>query len=454
MIPCVLVVDDDATFRSMLGRVLSRRGFRVDACASAEEALERTANQRVDVVLTDVVMTGMDGLEMLVRLRASNPEIPVVVMSGSAGLDVALRAIREGAHDFLEKPTPEERLVVTLENAVRYSKLARRNEDLERTSAPPLLSGGSARIESLTRIIAKVAPSDGRVLILGENGTGKELVASALHHGSPRSKGPFIKLNCAAVPAELVESELFGHERGAFTGAVQSRRGRFEMAEGGTLFLDEIGDMPAAMQAKLLRVLQEGSFERIGGARPIDVDVRVIAATHRNLPRMVDDGTFREDLYYRLNVVTIEVPPLRDRRDDIAVLAEHFLSSANRKLTFSPNALRALEGHDWPGNVRELSNLVERLAILAEGSSIGATEVEAQLRGARRGPAKTLEPISGEFRALYRAGATYSELVDDAERAILKEALAAHDGNKAATARALHMDRSNFHKKLRQLSIE
>jgi DNA-binding NtrC family response regulator len=305
-------------------------------------------------------------------------------------------------------------------------------------------------MRELRRTIAKVAPSEGRVLIIGENGTGKELVAAAIHKGSARCDAPFVTLNCAAVPAELVESELFGHERGAFTGAVQSRRGRFEQAHGGTLLLDEIGDMPASMQAKLLRVLQEGKLERVGGSRPIDVDVRVIAATHRDLPRLVDTGSFREDLYYRLNVVTIAVPALRERRDDVAPLARHFLAEiAGAKLTFDPGALEALSEHDYPGNVRELRNLVERIAILADGPIVGADRVQQLLRGERR----AAKPPSGAETA-YKADLPLAEQLEDVERRIVRAALDHHEGNKAATARALGVDRSHFHKKLKQLGID
>jgi two-component system nitrogen regulation response regulator NtrX len=468
MKPTVLVVDDDGPYRAMIGRTLTRRNFLVESADSGEIALDRIGAERFDVVLTDVVMPGIDGLELLKRIRQSAPDLPVVVTSGTASLDIALRAIREGAHDFLEKPAPDDRLAVTLENAIRYGRLDRRNRELEadRTDQSELV-GTSAAMEGLRKLIRKVAPSDGRALILGENGTGKELVAAAIHRGSSRASGPFVKLNCAAVPHDLVESELFGHERGAFTGAVQARRGRFEQAEGGTLFLDEIGDMPPAMQSKLLRVLQEGRFERVGGGRTIEVDVRVIAATHRDLGAMVDSGAFREDLYYRLNVVTLPVPPLRERREDVPLLATRFLSEIAPRLSFAPDALALLAEHDWPGNVRELRNLVERVAILAEDDTIGRDDLAAQLRGARRARAPraitddsappatpTTTPSAASSIATYRAGATLSKLLEEAEREIIRAALAHHGGNKAATARALDIDRSHFHKKLRGLGVE
>ncbi|RMG12922.1 MAG: sigma-54-dependent Fis family transcriptional regulator, partial [Deltaproteobacteria bacterium] len=306
--------------------------------------------------------------------------------------------------------------------------------------------------ERLRTLIRKAAPSEGRVLICGENGTGKELVARAIHEGSARRDGPFVKLNCAAVPADLVESELFGHEKGAFTGAIAARKGKFELADTGTLFLDEVGDMPAAMQAKLLRVLQEGTFERVGGTKTFTVDVRVIAATNQDLEAMVAEGTFREDLYYRLNVVPLRTPPLREHPQDIPALAEAFLEEARRRnrrprVVLHPEALDVLQGYDYPGNVRELRNIIERLVILCEGETIDASEVRALLPGGRLSGA----PASG---LLYRPGASLKEMVTEAERAIVLAALDAHDGNMSETARALGLERSHLYKKCRALGIQ
>ncbi|MEZ4337854.1 MAG: sigma-54 dependent transcriptional regulator [Sandaracinaceae bacterium] len=453
----ILLVDDDARVRRVVERMLSPLGHPVVPVGSGEEALTALRRETYALVLTDVSMPGMSGLELIEHMHAEQISIPVVVFSGEATIDRAVRAIQLGAVDFLAKPVERERLEVTIKNALRLSGLAAAHEHLKAKLAAhaPTLVGSSAKMQSLRSMIERVAPTEGRVLILGENGTGKELVAAAIHEGSPRSGKPFVKLNCAAVPENLVESELFGHEKGAFTGAFKSRVGRFEMADGGTLFLDEIGDMPAAMQAKLLRVLQEGAFERVGSEHTIHVDVRVLAATNRDLDEMVDEGTFREDLLYRLNVVTLVVPPLRDRAGDVPELVRYFLgrlaSQGGRHLELSPGALARLEAHEFPGNVRELSNLVERLSILAAGTVVEEDELAMLLRP-RRGGA----PVERAAAAAspYRRGASLRDLLAETERRILLDAIEAHDGSKPDAASALEVEKSHFYKKCRKHGIE
>jgi DNA-binding NtrC family response regulator len=446
----VLVAEDDDAYRQALRRGLERAGFEVVEGANGRQALDIVDLEPVDLVLTDLQMPEVDGLGLLSALRETRPELPVILMSGVGTLETAVKAVRLGATDFLEKPVGFDRLIITLENALALSDLRRRAVTADAGGGAALLGESRAMVE-LRQLIAKVGPTDARILVLGENGTGKELVATALHAASSRRSGPLVKLNCAAVPAELVESELFGHEKGAFTGASRTRRGRFEEASGGTLFLDEVGDMPMAMQAKLLRVLQEGELERVGGGRTIEVDVRVVAATNRDPGRLVAGGSFREDLFYRLNVFTLTVPPLRERLEDVPLLATHFARAtcqrAGRRLvTFTERALDVLRQHDYPGNVRELANRVERLVILTERDSIDADDVQ---RGTSASvPAKSLEG------ARYETGRTLRELLRDAERQILVAAIMRHGGNKSATARALDVDRSHFYKKCAALGID
>jgi DNA-binding NtrC family response regulator len=393
-------------------------------------------------------MPDLDGLAVLERARQTRPGLPVVIMSGHGSIDTVRSAFKLGAFDYLEKPiTEREKLLASVRNALAFSHLAEENAALRRAAGAGQMVGAGAALRRLQDLIRRAAPSEGRVLITGENGTGKELVARAIHDGSRRRDQPFVKLNCAAVPAELIESELFGHERGAFTGAAAARKGRFELADGGTLFLDEVGDMPPAMQAKVLRVLQEGEFERVGGHATLKCDVRVVAATNKDLAAEVAAGRFREDLYYRLNVVPIHVPPLRERKEDVPELAERFLAEATdrngrRPMRFTRDALVALQGHDYPGNVRELRNLVERIAILSDGPEIGAGEVAAALPGGRRARADR-----------YRPGASFKELSEEAEREILAAALEQHGDNMTETARALGLERSHLYKKLKALGV-
>lgn len=448
----ILLVDDEHDVRVALTRVLTRGGYEVEAVSEAKAALDALEGSSFDLLLTDVSMPGMTGLELLEAVRERSSALPAIVMSGAGTIEFAVKALKLGAYDFIEKPVRAERLIATVESCLRYRQLEGVNEQLRgELGVGQELLGESAAMQELRKIISRIAPTEGRVLILGENGTGKELAAAAVHAGSPRCDKPFVKLNCSAVPRDLVESELFGHEKGAFTGAISSRRGRFELADGGTLFLDEIGDMPAEMQVKLLRVLQEGTFERVGGTRTFAVDVRVVAATNRDLPEMVEQGGFREDLYYRLNVVTLRTPPLRERADDIPLLAEHFLKQTaarnrRRDLRFDPAALAVLKQHAYPGNVRELSNIVERMGILTEGDTIDESTVRAALTSSRARREKS--PVSA-----FRPGAKLSELVRDAERQIVLEAIAFYGNTKSTAARELGVERSHFYKKCKQLGI-
>ena len=445
----VLLVDDERNIQLTLSRALSMEGYSVEVAGGGREALDKIGALPVDVVVMDVRMPDLDGLSVLEKARETRPELPVVIMSGHGSIETVRSAFKLGASDYLEKPiTEKEKLLVAVRNAVALRSLREENAALRREAGPLEMVGSGPAMRKLFDVIRRAAPSEGRVLVTGENGTGKELVARAIHAGSRRKDTPFVKLNCAAVPAELIESELFGHERGAFTGAVAARKGKFEQADGGTLFLDEVGDMPAAMQAKVLRVLQEGEFERVGGQQALRCDVRVVAATNKDLAAEVKAGRFREDLYYRLNVVPIHAPPLRERKEDIPELATRFLAKAcerngRRPMRLVREALLALQSHEWPGNVRELRNLVERLAILCDGPEISGDDVAAVVPGARR-------PRADRFRE----GASFHDLVEEAEREIILGALDAHDDHVADPARALGLERSHLYKKMRALGIK
>ncbi len=443
----VLIVDDEPGIRAALAQLLEFEGYEVKAVASGLEGLAAYEHWRPQLTFLDVKMEGIDGLETLKRIRALDAAAVVVMISGHATVKDAVAATQLGAYDILEKPLDTDRILVTLRNAIGHLDLREENARLrQRVERHGEIVGASAGIRALVAQIERVAPTPARVLITGENGTGKELVAKALHQQSPRAKQPFIEVNCAAIPSELIESELFGHMKGSFTGAVQDRAGKFEQADGGTLFLDEIGDMSPSAQAKVLRVLQEGEVTRIGGAKSRKVDVRVLAATNKRLEEEIAAGRFREDLYYRLNVVPMTVPPLRERRDDIPMLVEHFLQRLAKESGLPPREIEAaamdrLRALDWPGNVRELRNTVERLLILAAGPRIQRADVD-RLVGARADAAG--DAGLGTFEHF----ATYEEFKLAAERAFLEAKLKAHDWNVAETARAIDMPRSNLYKKL------
>lgn len=447
----LLVVDDEPNILSSVRRALELEGYRTHIAGSSSAALERMAQTEFDLVLLDISMPGMTGMELLPLLRQDYPDTAVVMMSGHATVETAVAATKLGAYDFLEKPLSTDKLLLTVKNTLELVRLHRENARLHaRLAADRTMIGKSPSMKAVAEKIAKTAPTMGRVLITGENGTGKELVAREIHQQSKRSAAPFIKLNCAAIPTELIESELFGHEKGAFTGATASRRGKFELADGGTLFLDEVGDMNPSAQAKVLRVLQEGELERVGGSETFKVDVRVIAATNRNLPVEISNHRFREDLYYRLNVVPIELPPLRERKQDIASLVEHFVFAAcrdhgRRSMNIGAAAVTLLMQHEWPGNVRELRNVVERLVILTgESETIGESDVLAALPNVRAagGVAKHARQVA------------FKELVAAAERDIILAALESNDYNVSNTARELQLERSHLYKKMRGLGID
>ena len=449
MKPRILLVDDDAATLASLSRAFALEGYTAVTAGSAARALERLAEEPVDAILSDVVMPEMDGLALLARLRERAPEVPVILMSGQATLETAVRATRLGALDFVEKPVGLERLLLTLRNALQLTRLRGENRELQDYWRDELaLVGESKPMLALRALVERAAPADVPILVLGENGTGKELVARAIHELSPRRGQPFVKMNCAAVPADLVESELFGHEKGAFSGASAQRRGRFEQADGGTLFLDEIGDMPPAMQAKLLRALQDGEIARVGGSGELKVDVRVISATNRDVESLLQEGRFREDLYYRISTLSVRVPSLRERRGDIPVLAEHLLEAASRRnhwrpRRLSPDALELLRQQPWRGNVRELRNVVERVLILSEGDPIPASDVQAALPPAS-GPRPGDIPNEGPLRSL----------VDEYEREVIRERLRTSAGHVTNAARSLGLERSHLYKKCRQLGID
>ena len=445
----ILVVDDEPSILNTLKKALTLEGYGVDVAGGVSVAEERLRKGSYDLVLLDVALPDGDGVSLLERLRSSGNDTAVVMMSGHGTIDVAVRATKLGALDFLEKPLSTDRLLLVMDNTLRLLRAEEKARTLEAAAGHlDELLGDSRAMAELREQIKRAARSSASVLVTGERGTGKELVARAIHRASPRAKGPLEKLNCAAVPAELIESELFGHEAGAFTGATKQRRGKFERANGGTLFLDEVGDMPLAMQAKLLRVLQEREIERVGGGDTIRVDVRVVAATNRDLVEACSSGSFRPDLFDRLNVVPLALPPLRARREDIAMLAQHFLSVASRAndrpgVQLAPDAIATIGRHSFPGNVRELKNLVERLVILSPDDTISGSEAERALGMSASPPAM----------GLYRPDVPFKVLVEEAERTILDEALAAHGGQMAATARALGLERSHLYKKTRALGL-
>ncbi|PID38819.1 MAG: Fis family transcriptional regulator [Proteobacteria bacterium] len=443
----LLIVDDEPNILTSLRRALELEDFRALTVSSGAEALELCTTSTPDLVLLDVAMPELDGIEVLRRLKSSQPNLPVVMMSGHSTIETAVQATKLGANDFVEKPLSTERLLITLDNALALERLREENAQLRAASGNDWqMIGDSAAMKRVFDVIRRTAPTQGRVLITGENGTGKELVARAIHEGSQRAEQSFIKVNCAAIPQELIESELFGHEKGSFTGATRSRKGKFEAAHGGTLFLDEIGDMSLSAQAKVLRALQEGEIERVGSADALKVDVRVVAATNKNMSEEISGGRFRDDLYYRLAVVPIELPPLRERKPDIPQLARHFLDQAwqlhgKRPTEISQAALTMLMQHDWPGNVRELRNSIERLVILSDGD-IEEADVQAILPAVKSAP------------SVYRRGATLKELTGAAEREIVLSALEDNSGHVSKTAQALGLERSHLYKKMKALGID
>ena len=454
--PSVLIVDDEPNIRRMVGALLAAEGYEVRDAPDGASGLARAQESEPDVLLLDLMMPGeLDGIATLARLRESVPDVPVVMMSGRAGLSDAVKATKLGAFNFLEKPLSPEGVLLALSSAL---ELRQARQEARALRADLGLSGemigDSPSMQQVRVMIARVAPTDSRVLIFGESGTGKELVAAAIHAGSTRRDRPFVRVNCAAIPRDLVESEMFGHERGAFTGATDRRIGRFELAHRGTLFLDEVGDLGAEAQAKLLRAIEASEIERVGGGKPIRIDVRIVSATNKDLPRAASEGGFREDLLFRLNVLPISLPPLRERPADIPLLVKHF-SAVHRLRTgrtipsWTDEALGALGRYSWPGNVRELANIVERLTILHAGRSVSEANVGAVLpveRATRATPAATPLPDPALERSL-------SDTLDDYERVLITRALSSAAGNVAEAARRLKTDRPNLYRRMRRLGI-
>jgi two-component system nitrogen regulation response regulator NtrX len=442
----ILLVDDEANIRRMLGALLRDEGFTVAEAPNGNAALLQVDSVDPQVILLDLLMPpGPDGLDTLARLRERGRATPVIMMSGKAQLTDAVRAVKLGAFQFLEKPLTPEAVLVTVRAALELNRARAENRTLQAELARrATLVGESAAIRQVRALVERVGPTEARVLITGESGTGKELVAAAVHAASRRSGRPFVTVNCAAIPRDLVESEMFGHERGSFTGATERRLGRFELAHGGTLFLDEIGDLSAEAQAKLLRTLETGELQRIGAEGTVRVDVRTISATNRRLDQEVADGEFREDLYFRLNVFPIHLPPLRDRLEDLPALVAHLAERVRPRnaVTFTPQALEALASYSWPGNIRELANLVERLSILS-GPTVDAGAVRQVLPGG--------SPAAGPAVVL---GRPLSEALDDYERALIAAALTQAEGNVAEAARVLQTDRANLYRRMRRLGLD
>jgi len=449
----ILIVDDEKSIRESLTGILQDEGFSPVSVNNGESALEKIREDKPDLILLDIWMPGMDGLETLTKIREIYPDQLVVMMSGHGTIETAVKATKLGAYDFIEKPLSLEKVLLCIQNAVKIDQLVAENRALKaQISKEHEMIGNSVLIQELKKQIKIVAPTSGWVLITGENGTGKELVARAIHHDSRRQGKPFVEVNCAAIPEELIESELFGHEKGAFTGATTQRRGKFDLAHHGTLFLDEIGDMSLKTQAKVLRILQEHKFERVGGQKTIEVDVRVIAATNKDLEKEIASGHFREDLYYRLNVIPFEVPPLRARKEDIPRLATHFLAyfcgkESRETKVLDDDAMLAMKGYSWPGNVRELKNLIERLVIMSPGKTITRSQLPQSIFDRHSQPATTQgsESLFSE---------TFRTAKEEFEKEFLVQKLTENDWNISRTAEAIEIERSNLHRKIKAYGIE
>jgi two-component system, NtrC family, nitrogen regulation response regulator NtrX len=445
----ILVVDDEERIRQSLNGILKDEGYEVVESKDGGQALKQLENDPPDLVLLDIWMPGMDGMEVLERMKGQIPNLPVIMISGHGNIELAVKAVKLGAYDFIEKPLSLEKVLLAVNNALLFSKLEQENRALrQEVERKYEIVGNSAQVEKLKEQIKIVAPTNGWVLINGENGTGKELVARAIHRLSLRTGKSFVEVNCAAIPEELIESELFGHEKGSFTGALTKKRGKFDLAHEGTLFLDEIADMSLKTQAKILRILQEQKFERVGGTEMIYVDVRVIAATNRDLKEEIQKGKFREDLYYRLNVIPIAVPPLRERKTDIPLLVEHFIAEfclENNKepKKISPEAVELLASYSWPGNVRELKNIVERMVIMTRGSVIEPKDIPDPVREQPKAP---LEFSFFDFDLLRDARREF-------EKRFIMKKLSENDENISKTAEMIGIERSNLHRKIKSYEI-
>jgi len=440
----ILIVDDELSIRTSLASILEDEDYEVWTAKDGEDTLQLLKTRQPDLVLLDIWMPKMDGLEVLERIKATYPKLEVVMISGHGNVETAVKATKLGAYDFIEKPLSLEKTLLVVQHAMDKQRLEKENETLRsKTDDEYEMIGTSRPMQELKRQIELVAPSDGRVFIFGENGTGKELLARAIHSRSLRSHGPFIAVNCAAIPEELIESELFGHEKGSFTGATATRIGRFEQAHQGTLFLDEIGDMSLKTQAKVLRVIEDQAFERVGGSQKITSDVRIIAASNKNMELEIREGHFREDLFYRLHVIPFTMPPLTERTEDIPILIDHFLrqlcvKNGRRLKRISPEAMKILINYAWPGNVRELKNIIERLVIMEPGNEIAETDIPL--------------PVHHDLSAAEKLGSLKAAR-NDFEREFLLRKLRENKGNITQTARELKIERSHFHRKLKSYGI-
>ena len=453
----ILIIDDEESIRETLAGVLKDDGYDVVTAASGQAGLDMLQEAQPALALLDIAMPGMDGIETLRRFKDVRPDIPVIMISGHGTIETAVRTTKMGAYDFIEKPLSLERVSLAVKHGLDEQRLREENESLKkRIERRYEIVGESKEIKALRQQIARAGPSNGWVLIHGESGTGKELVAHAIHNASRRASGPFVEVNCAAIPQELIESELFGHERGAFTGATAMKRGKFELADGGTIFLDEIGDMSLATQAKVLRVLEVQEFQRVGGTKTLKTNVRVIAASNKDLKQEIRKGMFREDLFYRLNVVPLEVPRLRERPDDIPRLAQYFLQEFSRDYgqkpkTIENDALALFVRYDWPGNVRELRNIIERLIIMSSGPTIKLEDVPPPLNGTAAshssGGAGAITAPPHHYSSMKEARAAF-------EREFIVQKLKENGGNVSKTADAIGMERSNLHRKIKALRIE
>ncbi len=446
--PNILIVDDEKNIRRSVAMICSGEGYETKTAADSEEALKMLDAGGIDLALLDIAMPGMDGLSLLKEIKKKSPETTAIMISGNATLQNAITATKEGAFDFIEKPITKEKLLISINNALQSSTLQKENIELKKQLTGKFeMVGESRAMKEILEQISKVAPTNGRVMITGESGTGKELIARAIHENSLRKNGAFIKVNCAAIPEELIESELFGSEKGAYTGAHQTREGKFSLADGGTLFLDEVGDMSLNAQAKVLRVLQEGEFEKVGGHKTQKVDVRVLAATNKDLEKEAQADRFRDDLYFRLNVVPINSPPLRRRKDDIPILVQSFIESyagenGVRKKEVSSEAMEVLRGYDWPGNIREIKNMIERLMIMCSSDIIDVADLPDNIQSPTSKTAFNME-----------SGMTLKEVKENIEREFIISTLKKNGWNVSQTAKDLDVDRTNLHKKIKYYGL-
>lgn len=445
----ILVIDDEKSIRESIKMILEYEGFEPLFAENGKIGLQVIDDEPVDLVMLDIKMPGMDGLEVLDAMRGMDADLPVIMISGHGTIETAVEATKKGAYDFLEKPLDRDKVLVTIRNALRQRKLSQNYREIkEKAGTDEEILGSSAAIKNILELVKRVGPTDARIMITGENGTGKELVAKALHRYSKRSDMPFVEVNCAAIPNELLESELFGHEKGAFTGAASRRIGKFEFADTGTLFLDEIGDMSQTAQAKVLRAIEEGKIERLGSNKVVEVDVRVIAATNKDIQKLIKEEKFREDLYHRINVIPVHIPPLRERTEDIPVLAQAFADAVCKrngfpKKSFEKDVIKQLQTYEWRGNVRELRNIVERLVIMSRGDAITADDLS--LLAPKKG---------GQVDTLIDTAETFQEFKDSAEKEFLRHQLEKHGWNVSQTAENLQIQRSHLYNKIKKFGLE